>query len=67
MSNLKSQTTINKGHFSASLERFIIRIFKYLFVRHLAVCSFVALSDCELSPDKMLFKWQKMPAGYRWF
>lgn len=43
------------------------RLLRYLFIRRLAVTPFRALNDYDENNDKMIFEWQKMPGGYRWF
>ena len=49
------------------IRRNAVRLWKYIFVRRLAITPYRALNDYENSNDKMLFEWQKMPGGYRWF
>lgn len=44
------------------------RIFKYLFVKRLAVTPYGLIGKAYGEyTDKWIFEWQKMPAGYRWF
>jgi hypothetical protein len=50
-----------------------IRLLRYLFVRRLAIDptqyrhSGETFGQTKHHPDVMMFEWQKMPDGYRWF
>ena len=49
-----------------NMNNLIKRVFRYLFVKRLAIVPFIALNDLDNSRQRMLFEWQKMPGGYRW-
>lgn len=50
------------------LKRGLKRLWRYLFVRRLAVTPYAPLNLLPgETTDKMLYEWQKMPPGYRWF
>jgi hypothetical protein len=49
------------------IKRNIVRLWKYLFVRRLAIDPHSLANNYEISVNIMIFEWQKMPDGYRWF
>jgi len=57
--------------YKATLRESIIsgikRLWRYLFIRRLAIDPEGYSMMADEKPSKRIFEWQKMPEGYRWF
>jgi hypothetical protein len=66
-STSETQTQKPQRGNGSELSGLVVRLFRYLFVRRLAITPYRALNDFEDNGQRWLFEWQKMPGGYRWY